>query len=244
MSACGDSALFGNRNVCGQLLEYAWDIRMGGTETDFVATGEKKDIVDALVKSYSDKGSRISTHLLDSFKTQTIDWQRDGFYEAMVEKKDSGCWVVQLKHKLLNQTVTRGADITGNDSGFEKWSLLDNFSQTRAKLVTVADSWLCSSFFPRLNRSLKRKNSEEMSIVAVARPRFARAKGLAHAFKEAVGNNPPGADGGNSGAAGSGATGSNTPPGPRLERGAAPPPPEAQDEGDATPGVDGEPLVS
>ena len=89
-------------------------------------------------------GRRLHTFILIGSQ----DWAASGFYSVEVEKRESGGWIVKLRHSLLQRTVTLDGDVTGADSGFDSFGVVNNYSQTRAVLRTKADDWLCSNFSP------------------------------------------------------------------------------------------------
>ena len=131
-----------------------------------------------------EKGGGIHKfHHKACFVSGNVNWTEMGFYRVSVTKKtDNTGWIVTLTHTFIGKTVTLDEDVTGNDSGFGTYyGIEDNFSQTRAILKTPQDEWRCASFFPMLNRQLRKKNSEEIPIVSVGRPKWARQSSFVRA---------------------------------------------------------------
>lgn len=146
--------IWNQKDICQQLLEYAWDIQVSGTEVDFVLQVNKLQCFEELKKAYAAKGHCLQK-LSGAIAAGVIEWSALGHYEVKAKGE---------KYELINKTMSKTVVLPdGLVQGVElaDMRLAMNWSLIEATLLLQKDSVKCSSLFPTLKRSLKRAASNE-----------------------------------------------------------------------------------
>lgn len=147
-----------------EVVEFLWDLRVvSSSKPDKVSSLECGTYLPRMRTAYFELGNRgklIAEHPLDPGH---IDWRKAGHYTVAVldALPDGTPERFEVFCKILNQRAIVDPAVTRGDSTMKTVVIKQNFSLTAAFLQTVSDTYNISFFFPRLSRSLRKRNSNE-----------------------------------------------------------------------------------
>lgn len=143
------------------LLQYGCDLLIWGESPDKIGSTQKRVLFAGLKHLYQQLGSRFSD--LD-FQALPLGWKVVGHFKVQVQDGK-----VMVLCKRLNETIEIPPGVIHGDPG-PYHDVENNSSLKLATMVTRKDSYRLQNFFPRLSRSLKRRLSDELGVIAGSSP--------------------------------------------------------------------------
>jgi len=144
------------RELCKQLVCYAFDCQSTGAVCDKVGTLSKKELFNSMRHIHRQKGSKLKgLDPLGGF----IDWTEQGHYAISTEADDDEVKYYILT-KALNSTVELPAELR-NDAELKTSDIIMNFSQLEATIPLLNSDFRLQNLFPMLGTILKRGVAED-----------------------------------------------------------------------------------
>jgi len=152
-----------------QCMEFAFDVHcIDDAKSDKCVSLQKKDVFESLRHLYKALGSRFNNiEIVDGF----VDWQKHGVYKLEDVRTTEGR-EVRVTDTLTGKVACLPKDALSNFAHtFTMQDVHQNFSWKEALLVLPdGDSFTLSQLFPKVNRKLAKKISEELKAVSPKTP--------------------------------------------------------------------------